>query len=68
MELRSGVSFDLHSARANRPVPSECDSPLQLTNLTLKFLDKNWASEVDFVVCTFERHVVFELLRKHFCS
>ncbi|KAI0254387.1 Metallo-dependent phosphatase-like protein [Lactifluus subvellereus] len=31
---------------------SECDSPLQLTNLTLKFLDKNWASEVDFVVWT----------------
>jgi len=31
---------------------SDCDSPLQLTNLTLDFLDKNWASEIDFVVWT----------------
>ncbi|KAI0307327.1 endopolyphosphatase [Multifurca ochricompacta] len=31
---------------------SECDSPLQLTNLTLNFLDKNWASEIDFVIWT----------------
>ncbi|KAI0003083.1 endopolyphosphatase [Russula compacta] len=31
---------------------SNCDSPLQLTNLTLDFLDKHWASEIDFVVWT----------------
>ncbi|KAH9006990.1 Metallo-dependent phosphatase-like protein [Lactarius hatsudake] len=31
---------------------SECDSPLRLTNLTLNFLDRNWASDIDFVVWT----------------
>lgn len=30
----------------------ECDSPLTLTNLTLDFLDQNWSSEIDFVICT----------------
>lgn len=30
---------------------SECDSPLRLTNFTLDFLEKNWADEVDFVIC-----------------
>ncbi|KAI0320832.1 hypothetical protein OF83DRAFT_1162184 [Amylostereum chailletii] len=30
---------------------SDCDSPLRLTNFTLDFLDKHWASEIDFVVC-----------------
>ncbi|KAF4574592.1 hypothetical protein EYR36_005940 [Pleurotus pulmonarius] len=31
---------------------SECDSPLILTNFTLDFLDKHWASELDFVIWT----------------
>ncbi|KAG6897450.1 hypothetical protein C0992_001450 [Termitomyces sp. T32_za158] len=31
---------------------SECDSPLALTNHTLDYLDKTWASEIDFVVWT----------------
>jgi len=31
---------------------SECDSPLRLTNLTLDFLNNNWAPEVDFVICS----------------
>ncbi|KAF8655288.1 hypothetical protein AX16_003187 [Volvariella volvacea WC 439] len=31
---------------------SECDSPFTLTNFTLDFLDKNWASELDFVIWT----------------
>ncbi|KAF7790813.1 hypothetical protein EIP86_001770 [Pleurotus ostreatoroseus] len=31
---------------------SECDSPLSLTNLTLDYIDKEWADEVDFVVWT----------------
>ncbi|KAA1466378.1 hypothetical protein DENSPDRAFT_831193 [Dentipellis sp. KUC8613] len=31
---------------------SDCDSPFRLTNLTLDFLSKNWASEVDFVIWT----------------
>ncbi|KAF5389105.1 hypothetical protein D9757_004904 [Collybiopsis confluens] len=30
---------------------TECDSPFQLTNYTLDFLDKNWA-DIDFVVWT----------------
>jgi hypothetical protein len=69
MELRSGVSFGpTLCPRTNQASLSECDSPLQLTNLTLNFLDKNWASEIDFVVCKFERHVPFRLLRKSFCS
>lgn len=32
---------------------SECDSPLTLTNLTLDHLHKEWAENIDFVVCTF---------------
>ncbi|KAJ7228655.1 endopolyphosphatase, partial [Mycena pura] len=31
---------------------SECDSPLLLTNLTLHLLEKEWASEIDFVIWT----------------
>ncbi|KAG5643953.1 hypothetical protein DXG03_009304 [Asterophora parasitica] len=31
---------------------SDCDSPFKLTNLTFNFLDKKWASEVDFVIWT----------------
>ncbi|KAG6821271.1 hypothetical protein H0H93_002381 [Arthromyces matolae] len=31
---------------------SECDSPFSLTNHTLDYLDKNWASEIDFVIWT----------------
>ena len=30
---------------------SECDSPLRLTNFTFDYLESNWASEIDFVVC-----------------
>jgi endopolyphosphatase len=31
---------------------SDCDSPLSLTNYTLDYLNKDWASEIDFVICT----------------
>ncbi|KDQ64518.1 hypothetical protein JAAARDRAFT_28155 [Jaapia argillacea MUCL 33604] len=31
---------------------SECDSPFSLTNFTLDYLDKQWSSEIDFVVWT----------------
>ncbi|KAG6817416.1 hypothetical protein H0H87_009061 [Tephrocybe sp. NHM501043] len=31
---------------------SDCDSPFTLTNFTLDYLDKQWASEVDFVIWT----------------
>ncbi|TFK75900.1 endopolyphosphatase [Pluteus cervinus] len=31
---------------------SECDSPFVLTNYTLDFLEKKWASELDFVIWT----------------
>jgi len=31
---------------------SECDSPWTLTNLTLDYLEKEWADNIDFVVCT----------------
>ncbi|KAG6854776.1 hypothetical protein C0991_001203 [Blastosporella zonata] len=31
---------------------SDCDSPFTLTNFTLDYLDKKWASEVDFVIWT----------------
>ncbi|KZP17262.1 endopolyphosphatase [Athelia psychrophila] len=30
----------------------DCDSPLRLTNFTLDFLEKHWASEIDFVIWT----------------
>ena len=31
---------------------SECDSPWTLTNLTLDYLEKEWAHNIDFVICT----------------
>ncbi|KAF8897542.1 endopolyphosphatase [Infundibulicybe gibba] len=31
---------------------TECDSPFELTNFTLDFLEEKWASEIDFVVWT----------------
>lgn len=31
---------------------SECDSPFTLTNYTLDYLDKQWSSEIDFVIWT----------------
>ncbi|KAG6919426.1 hypothetical protein DXG01_006309 [Tephrocybe rancida] len=31
---------------------SDCDSPFILTNFTFDYLDKKWASEVDFVIWT----------------
>ncbi|GBE79453.1 Endopolyphosphatase [Sparassis crispa] len=31
---------------------SNCDAPFTLTNYTLDFLDKEWSSEIDFVVWT----------------
>ncbi|THV08536.1 hypothetical protein K435DRAFT_641814, partial [Dendrothele bispora CBS 962.96] len=30
---------------------SDCDSPFRLTNFTLDFLEKEWANEIDFVIC-----------------
>jgi hypothetical protein len=30
---------------------SECDSPLRLIDLTFDYLEKNWADEIDFVIC-----------------
>ncbi|KAK7470627.1 Endopolyphosphatase [Stygiomarasmius scandens] len=30
---------------------SDCDSPFRLTNFTLDFLEKNWADDIDFVIC-----------------
>ncbi|PCH41204.1 endopolyphosphatase [Wolfiporia cocos MD-104 SS10] len=31
---------------------SQCDSPFTLTNLTMDFLEKEWSSEIDFVIWT----------------
>ncbi|KAJ7095396.1 endopolyphosphatase [Mycena belliarum] len=31
---------------------SDCDSPLRLTNFTLDFIEKKWASDIDFVIWT----------------
>jgi endopolyphosphatase len=33
-------------------ISSGCDSPFTLSNFTLDFLDKHWASDIDFVICT----------------
>ena len=33
-------------------INSDCDSPFSLTNYTLDYLAKEWADEIDFVVCT----------------
>lgn len=32
---------------------SECDSPFALTNYTLDFIEREWAAEIDFVICEF---------------
>ena len=63
MELRSGLPYSL-LIDAALTIGSDCDSPLRLTNLTLDFLDKNWASEIDFVVCTSVSYPVSGPLRK----
>ncbi|OCH94072.1 endopolyphosphatase [Obba rivulosa] len=34
------------------PFSTKCDSPFSLSNLTLDFLDKEWSSEIDFVIWT----------------
>ncbi|EMD40704.1 hypothetical protein CERSUDRAFT_111287 [Gelatoporia subvermispora B] len=34
------------------PYSSKCDSPFSLSNFTLDFLDKEWSSEIDFVIWT----------------
>jgi endopolyphosphatase len=39
-------------SRAKSIHGSECDSPLVLTNYTFDYLEKQWADEIDFVVCT----------------
>jgi len=33
------------------PVIRDCDSPLRLYNLTMNWLEEEWANEVDFVIC-----------------
>lgn len=33
--------------------PSECDSPFALTDYTLEYIEQQWASEIDFVVCKY---------------
>lgn len=54
------------SLRIDKAGSSECDSPLRLINLTLNFLDKNWASEIDFVVCTSEKlSLTVRILKAH---
>ena len=32
---------------------SDCDAPLSLTNHTLDFLDREWAEDIDFVICSY---------------
>ena len=38
---------------------SECDSPWTLTNLTFDYLEKEWANNIDFVICTFPLYYYF---------
>ena len=47
-----GISVTLAATDSDKcGVGRECDSPLRLTNYTLDFLEKNWASQIDFVIC-----------------
>ena len=42
---------------------SDCDSPLTLTNYTMDYLDKQWADDIDFVICacTFYRRLTVNI-------
>lgn len=40
---------------------SDCDAPMSLVNLTFDWLRKEWADEVDFVVCMFDMPVRCDL-------
>lgn len=31
---------------------SECDSPTSLLDLTFDWIEKEWADQIDFVICT----------------
>lgn len=39
-------------------VVRDCDSPMSLVNNTFEWLKKEWADEVDFVVCESEAVVL----------
>lgn len=30
----------------------DCDTPLRLYNVTMQWLEEEWADQVDFVICT----------------
>ena len=48
----TGESSECRSG--NRELTSrnrECDAPLLLTNYTFDYLEKQWADEIDFVIC-----------------
>ena len=32
-------------------VHSDCDAPFSLTNYTFDFLEREWADDIDFVIC-----------------
>lgn len=51
-QITSGVT---HLTWQLPNVHRECDSPLTLTNYTLDWLDKQWSSEIDFVICRWPR-------------
>jgi endopolyphosphatase len=34
---------------------TECDTPLSLVNMTLEWIEKEWADRVDFVICEHAR-------------
>ncbi|KAF9518808.1 hypothetical protein BS47DRAFT_1370951 [Hydnum rufescens UP504] len=36
----------------DRPCREDCDTPLRLFNITMEWLESEWADEVDFVICS----------------
>lgn len=41
------------------PGHSDCDAPFSLTNHTFDFLGREWADEIDFVICDYLVHSSF---------
>jgi endopolyphosphatase len=51
VQHREWVMPDCNAFLIPSPMFRDCDAPMSLVNLTFAWLQKEWANEVDFVVC-----------------
>lgn len=45
-----------------------CDSPMTLIDLTFDWIEKEWADQVDFVICTWLNYIFDLLFFSYFAS